>query len=137
MTELALALPVLVLLLLAATDFGRLYYTNIEVVDAARAGAQYGSQGVTAAANAPGMVQVAKNDATNVPGLSATATQCICTVGGVGSVPACPTSYFTSSPAGATFVEVDTSATFNTIVRYPGIPSSVALAGKAVMMVEQ
>jgi Flp pilus assembly protein TadG len=40
MTELALAAPALVLLFLAAADFGRLFYTWIAVNNAARAGAQ-------------------------------------------------------------------------------------------------
>jgi len=133
LVEMAAVLPVLALLLLAATDFGRLYYTNIEVIQAARAGAQYGSQSVITAANSAGMQTAAKNDAVNVPGLSATATQCTCATGS--TVTACPISYCASSPAGSTFVEVDTSMTFNTIVSYPGVPSSVPLSGKAVMMV--
>jgi Flp pilus assembly protein TadG len=132
--ELAGALVVLIPLLLAATDFGRLYFTYIETVNAARAGAQYGAQSVITAADAAGMKTAAQNDAPDLSGLSATATQCTCMTST--TVAACPTSYCTSSPQ-ATFVEVDTSATFNTLVSYPGIPSSVTLPGKAVMMVEQ
>jgi len=134
MVELAGALVVLVPLLLIATDFGRLYYTNIAVEGAARAGAQYGSQSVITAANPNGMKTAAQNDATNLTGMSATASQCTCESGS--SVAACPASYCASSPT-ATFVEVDTSATFNTLVSYPGIPSSIPLSGKAVMMVSQ
>src|SRR5260221_4605902 len=63
MVELAGAIFVLVPLLLAAADFGRLYYTNIEVMAAARAGAQYGSQSVTTAANTPGIRSTASNEA--------------------------------------------------------------------------
>ena len=132
--EMAAVAPVLALLLLAATDFGRLYYTNIEVAGAARAGAQYGSQSVITAADPNGMKAAAQNDAVNLTGMSATASQCTC-IGG-SSVTTCPTSYCTSSPTG-TFVEVDTSTTFNTLVSYPGIPHSVALSGKAVMLVAQ
>ncbi len=132
--EMAAVIPVLVLLLLAATDFGRLYYTNIEVVDAARAGAQYGSQSVITAADAPGMRQSASNAAPDLSGMSPTASQCTC-IGG-SSVTTCPTSYCTTSPTG-TFVEVDTSTTFNTLVSYPVFGSSIPLSGKAVMMVAQ
>lgn len=132
--EMGAALFVLIPLLLAATDFGRLYYTYITLEGAARAGAQYGSQSVITAADATGMQTAATNDASNITGMSATASQCTCTTGS--SVTACPTSYCTSNPQ-ATFVEVDASATFNTLVSYPGIPSSVPLVGKAVMMVEQ
>ena len=86
------------------------------------------------AADANGMKTAAQNDASNLSGMSATASQCTC-IGG-SSVTTCPTSYCTTSPTG-TFVEVDTSATYNTIVSWPGIPSSVTLNGKAVMLVEQ
>jgi Flp pilus assembly protein TadG len=134
MAEMAAVVPVLLLLLLAAIDFGRLYYTNIEVVDAARAGAQYGSQSVISAADASGMKAAAARDASDLTGMQATASQCTCMTGS--SVKACPTDYCTSNPS-ATFVEVDTSATFKTIVSYPGIPHSLTLGGKAVMMVEE
>jgi Flp pilus assembly protein TadG len=134
MVEMAMALPVLALLLLAAADFGRLYYANIEVANAARAGAQYGSQSVITAADFSGMETAAKDDGSNLSALSATATQCTCMISS--SVAACPASYCSNSPQ-ATYVEVDTTATFHTAIKYPGIPSSVTLGGKAVMMVAQ
>ncbi len=131
--EMALALPVLILLLFAATDFGRLYYTNIELANAARAGAQYGSQSLSTAADFAGMKTAAKNDASNLPSLNLTASQCTCMAST--TVPACPASYCTGNPQ-ATFVEVDTSTTFTTFIKYPGLPSTLTLAGKAVMRVE-
>jgi Flp pilus assembly protein TadG len=134
MLELAGVLPVLALLLLAAVDFGRLYYANIEVSDAARAGAQYGSQSVITAADANGMKSEAVKAASDLSGMTATAKQCTCMVST--TVAACPTSYCASNPS-ATFVEVDTAATFQTVVSYPGIPHSMTLGGKAVMMVEE
>ena len=133
--ELAGAIFVLVPLLLAAVDFGRLYYANIEVMAAARAGAQYGSQSVTTAANPAGMRSTASNDASDLSSMTPTASQCTC-MAGSSTVAACPTSYCASNPT-ATFVEVDTSTTFNTIVSWPGIPHSITLTGKAVMMVAQ
>jgi Flp pilus assembly protein TadG len=134
MVEMAMALPVLALLLLAAADFGRLYYANIEVANAARAGAQYGSQSVITAANLSGMETAAKTDGSNLSALSATAKQCTCVT--TSSVAACPSSYCTNNPQ-ATFVEVDTATTFHTAIKYPGIPSAMTLGGKAVMMVAQ
>ena len=133
MVEMAIAAPVLIVLLLAATDFGRLYYTNIEVFNAARAGAQYGSQSLITAADFAGMKTAATNDASNLSSLNATASQCTCMTST--TVPACPASYCTSNPQ-ATFVEVDTSTTFKTVIKYPGVPSPVTLAGKAVMRVQ-
>jgi Flp pilus assembly protein TadG len=133
--ELGGALLVLVPLLLAAADFGRLYYTYVTLQDAARAGAQYGSQSVTNAADTAGIKAAATADASNISGMTASASQCTCATGS--TVTSCPTSYCTSAPPDATFVTVNTSATFGTIVNYPGIPSSVPLTGQAVMMVEQ
>jgi Flp pilus assembly protein TadG len=132
--ELALALPVLMLLLLAGADFARAFYMAVGVNNAARAGAQYGSQTVITAANSSGMVAAAITDGSNISNLSATASQCTCESST--SVAACSASYCTNNP-NATFVEVDTSAPFHTLINYPGIPSSVTLSGKAIMAVQQ
>ncbi len=126
--------PVLALLVLVGTDFGRLFYTSIAVSNAARAGAQYGSQSLIAAADPAGMASAAKTDASNVTGLSAVGSQCTCY--SPSTVTACASSYCTSNPQ-ATFVEVDTATTFQTLMSYPGIPSSIHLSGKAIMRVQQ
>ncbi len=134
MAELALALPALVLLFLGAADFGRLFYFWIAVNNAARAGAQYGSQNVINAANISGMRTAAITDGSNISGLTATPSQCTCASGT--SVTVCSGSNYncTNAPS-ATYVEVDTQATFNTVVSYPGIPSSITVTGKAIMQV--
>jgi Flp pilus assembly protein TadG len=41
LVEFALILPILLLLIIAAMDFGRMYYTKIVLTDAAREGASY------------------------------------------------------------------------------------------------
>ncbi|MGH7916552.1 MAG: TadE/TadG family type IV pilus assembly protein [Candidatus Binataceae bacterium] len=131
--ELALIAPVLILILLAAADFGRLFYISIAISNAARAGAQYGAQSVITAADANGMIAAAQYDGANIPNMSASAQQCTCQ--NSTSVPLCPATYC-AGDSWATFVEVDTHAIFNTLLNYPGIPSSVPLSGKAVMQVE-
>jgi Flp pilus assembly protein TadG len=133
--ELGIAVPVLALILLGAADFGRVFFVGIAVNNAARAGAQYGSQSLIAAANAAGMQTAATTDGSNIPSLTATASQCTCETPR-GSVAACPDSYCDAN-ATATFVEVDTSAPFSTLVNYPGIPHTMTLTGKAVMQVQQ
>ena len=132
--ELAVAVPVLVLLLLAGVDYGRVFYMSIGVNNAARAGAQYGSQTVITAADATGMIAAARSDASNLSTLTATASQCTCVTST--TVTACPSGYCTNAPQ-ATFVEVDTQGVFHTIVSYPGIPSSTTISGKAIMQVQQ
>jgi len=58
--ELALVTPILIVLLLVAADFGRVFYTSIAVNNAARAGAQYGSHSIVTAANSAGITAAAR-----------------------------------------------------------------------------
>jgi len=132
--ELALIATVLMSLFLGAADFSRLFYTSIAVNNAARAGAQYGSQSLTTAADASGMQTAATTDGSNIAGITASASQCTCTSST--GVAACAANYCTDNPQ-ATYVTVTTHATFTTFVTYPGIPSSTTLTGKAIMQVQQ
>jgi Flp pilus assembly protein TadG len=133
--ELAVAVPVLVLLLLAGADFARLFYTYTAVENAARAGAQYGSQSVITAADGNGMIAAANADGSNVTGLTVNANQCTCE-SSTSSVASCSANYC-SDNSQATYVVVNTQAPFHTIVSYPGIPSSLTLSGQAVMQVQE
>src|ERR1700690_4066001 len=85
LVEVAIAVPMLMLVLAGAIGFGRAYYLAHEVSGAAEAGAVYGSQNITDTA---GMVNVAKLDAPNVSGLNTpTATWgCECSDGSQRSV---------------------------------------------------
>jgi Flp pilus assembly protein TadG len=138
--ELAFALPVLAIILVVAADFGRVFYTYIEVINAARAAAQYGSNSVVTAADSTGMIAAAKQDGVNVPNLGVTATQCTCGTA-TASVPACSSipassNYCNNDPQG-NYVVVNAQASFATILKYPGVPSSVTLKSQAVMQVQQ
>lgn len=132
--ELAVVVPVLMILLVAGADFCRIFYMSIGVMNAARAGAQYGSQTVITAADSAGMIAAAKTDGSNFTNLTATASQCTCASSSTLTI--CPSSYCANAPQ-ATFVEVDTHGLFLTLVSYPGIPSSTTLSGKAIMQVQQ
>jgi Flp pilus assembly protein TadG len=132
--ELAVAVTVLVMLLLAGADFARIFATWIELNGAARAAAQYGSQSIITAADTSGMIAAAETDNSNITGLTVTASQCTCESSQ--SVTACSSSYCSDNST-ATYVIVDTQATFHTLVNYPGMPSSVTLSGQAVMQVQQ
>ena len=129
--EFAMVAPVLLLLLVGVADFGRVFYTAIELNNAARAGTQYGIQSPANGADIAGMVQAAENDASDISGLTATASEyCECPDG---TTQAC-----SSTPCAdmRVYVEVDTSATFNTLLDYPGVPASVSLKGKSVVREE-
>ena len=136
-TELAYSVPILLLLLLAGTDFARAFYFNQEVVASARAGAQYGSQSVAAAVDSSGISAAALANGINVPGLAASSSVCTCQSPPPSGQTACATAYCNLANAQATYVTVNTTATFTTLVSWPGIPHVTHLGGKAIMQIQQ
>jgi Flp pilus assembly protein TadG len=146
--ELALVLPIFVLLLVGAAEFGRLAYFGIEVSNAARAGVAYGAQNHITASDNPGMQLAATNDGSNVIGLAASC-------GGTSVNGLCATSSHFCSCSGAgtstcssgdctgtgnrilEFVQVNTTAVVDPLIYLPGLPRSYTLNGQAVMRVEQ
>jgi Flp pilus assembly protein TadG len=133
--ELAFALPVLAIIFVVAADFGRLFYVYLEVINAARAAAQYGSNSVVTAADSTGMVAAAKQDGVNISNLTVTASQCTCGTATT-SVPACSSPYCANDPQG-NYVVVNAQAPFSTIVKYPGLPTALTLKSQAVMQVQE
>lgn len=125
MIELAVGLPMLLLFLFGAADFGRLFYAAIEVANAAAAGANYGALKSTNMTDTAGIRQAAQNDAVDLSNLSVDSTK-VCQDSS-GNAVSCTT-------AGAyQYVRVTTTYTFQTLCSYPLIPSSVALS-QVVMM---
>jgi Flp pilus assembly protein TadG len=136
LVELALILPVLILLLLVALDFARMFNMSMAVTDAARAGAQWGAQTRANAANTLGMEQAACNSMADfpcTPGTNTTATS-FCQCAGSTAIISC------TNPGGClnvqNFVTVTANATFSTVVAYPGLPSSVPLNASVTMQVQ-
>ena len=125
--ELGLLFPVLLLLLLGAIDFARVYYASITLINAAEVGAQYGSRTVTASSDTSGMATAATNDASDLTGATATASQsCTCS----GTSQACNG---TCAGTRHVWVTVNTSYTFSPLFPYPGIPSSIQMTRTASM----
>jgi Flp pilus assembly protein TadG len=132
LVEFAIAAPVLILLLLIVVDFGRVFYVSITLNNAARAGTQYGIQSPANAADINGMQRAATSDISNLSGVVATASEyCQCPNGtsqGCNASPSCVDK--------RVYVEVDTAGTFNTLLNYPGVPSTIALKAKSVMRLD-
>lgn len=130
--ELALVLPVLLLLLTGAVDFGRAYYLDIEVTHAAHAAALYGSQNPS---DTVGMQNAAVADAVDVPTFSTSSVSvsygCECSDGS-SAVVGCTTAPICSTNI-VSYVQVDTSMTYSAMLPYPGIPSPLTLRGTARM----
>lgn len=132
--EMAIVLPFLILLLLGAADFARLYNAKIKIDAASRAGVHYGSRLLANATDHAGMVAVAQTDAALV-GMTASATDfCYCN----GQPPAvvCASSCSPPDTQPQRYVEVVTGYTFHTTVSYPGIPSPVNLTATSRMRVQ-
>jgi Flp pilus assembly protein TadG len=128
--ESALMLPVLLLLTFGMVDFARIFRTGIIVSNAAATGALYGSSGLTNSTNMTDVQNAAIADANGLTGFAATATSfCTCSAGG--------TSVSCSTNCGASailsYVQVQTSAPFNTWFPFPGVPSSTTVHSTVTM----
>jgi Flp pilus assembly protein TadG len=132
--ELALSLPLLLMMFLVVVETGRAFYIAISVSNAARAGVQYGSQNLSTAADNAGMQSAAANDAPNVAGMTATATHfCICANGTASTCLStdCPGSHR------LIYTQVNTSAPYAPLISFMGILPPITVPGKAVMRVVQ
>jgi Flp pilus assembly protein TadG len=140
LVEIALMFPIFLALLVGAAEFGRLAYAAIEVANAARAGAAYGAQSHITASNYTGMQLAATQDAPNVTGITATATN-FCACSSAPSTPVSCTAVLTSCSTAPLhsleYVQVNTTAMIGPLFNYPGIPHTFTLTGQAIMRVEQ
>ena len=142
LVELALVMPVLVLIFVGTIDFGRVFYTSQALTDSARAGVQYGAKSPASTGDYTGMQTTAEN-ATNTPGITAVATRkCQCATDSGTFSPTTPPDDCTSPAAtscpGAHLVvtvTVTTSKTFTTIMSggLPGFMQSMSLSRSATM----
>jgi TadE-like protein len=119
-------------LLFLSVDFGRAYYMNIEVTNAARAGAQYAVSDPSA--TLVNIQNAAKADGPDVSGMTAVAvTGCMCSDG---SSPQTPCSTTTPPTCLGTrlisYVQVNTQVTYTPIFPYPWLPSTILLKGQAL-----
>jgi Flp pilus assembly protein TadG len=119
--ELALVLPLFLMMLVPVVDLGRGFYAAIEVTSAAHAGAMYGVENPS---DTDGMIQAAKAGASNLSDVTATAAYgCECSdgtsaVASCASTPTCTYNY-------VTYVDVTVTSPYRTVFAYPGLPSSM------------
>jgi Flp pilus assembly protein TadG len=131
LVEVACVMPLMLLILVGAVDFGQAFYVGIEVASAAEAGTHYG---VTSYKDTIGMANAATLDASDVPGMTTVAVWgCECSDGTGASVscasaPSCGTNLIA-------YVDVSTSMNFTPILAYPMVPSLFALKGHSRMRV--
>jgi len=141
MLELALVMPVLLALVFGAADLGRAYFWGLEVTNAAHAGAEYGAINFSTPANITTayVTAAATQSAPNVTGLtvSTPAWGCECSDGSsyTASCTTTPTCTATGTRGSNVVyrIKVTTSATYTTLIPWPGIPSSINFSSTATM----
>jgi Flp pilus assembly protein TadG len=131
LVELALLLPLFLLLLFGALDFGRAFYLQMEITGAAHAAAVYGAQDPT---DTTGMKNTAQDDAPNVPNLSVgnPTYGCECPDGTSYSAN-CATTPTSCSTTFVRRVNVTVSATYSPLFPWPKVPSSMSFSSSASM----
>ena len=132
MVELAVVLPVLVLIAIGVMDYGRVYFTSVAVSNAARAGAEWGISQPGNQTKFPEIEAFAKLDGAETGGITATA-QRICKCGG--TTVSCST---TCGGYGVprVYVEVTASKSVAMILNYPGLPSTITISRTATFRLQ-
>lgn len=130
--EFALVLSLLMLMLLAAGDFGRIFYAQIGLENAVRSGATYGTRVGGAYMDDAGILAAANADDGGLVGVSIAIPSKTCTCAD-GSPVACDGHCVGSDPTPKIFLTVQADYDFASITGFPGLPTNVALRAKAVM----
>jgi len=151
LVELALVVPILLLLALGVIEIGRYAYIAILIGNAARAGAAYAAQTTAQSVDLPGITNAADYDfagatsgSTNTNGqpvskLTVTSSvACGCDSGGTITSAVCSGTLTAGTCATGHWVivvSVTASGTFSSLFNYPGIPSSITIARTASLRV--
>jgi Flp pilus assembly protein TadG len=137
MLEVALCLPLFFILILGTAEIASVAWSAIQVQNAARAGAQFGSQSRAAAADATDISTAAKNDAPKLTRMTVTSSQtckCINTSSGATAGTGCTLISQCPSPfVIMDYVQVNTSSAVTPLVHLPGLPASYTLTGQAIL----
>jgi Flp pilus assembly protein TadG len=128
MIELAVALPLLVLIAIGVTDYGRVYFTSIAVANAARAGAEWGAQNQGTYTDQTKIKSFAQLDGAEAGTITFTSQTIFkCNDGSVvTNTSTCP-GY--GNPQ--VYVEVKATKVLPLLMNYPGLPSAVTIARTA------
>ena len=130
--ELAIALPLLIVICIGVMDFGRVYFTSVAVSNAARAGAEWG---ITYPQSTPfqtaNQISFAQLDGAEAGGITVTAsTECKCgaTTVTCNSTTDCGGGF----GAPAIWITATASKSVAMLISYPGIPSTVPITRTAI-----
>ena len=128
MVELAVVLPVLILIAIGVMDYGRVFFTSIAVANAARAGAEWGTAQTGNYANQTSIQNFAKYDGAEAGAITVTSsTTCKC---GNATV-TCAGSTCAGYGVPRVYVAVTATKKVGLILRYPGLPDTVTITRTA------
>ena len=113
LVELAMIAPVLIILMLGAIDFGRVYFAYVAVTNGARNGADYAAAGSEAAADIAAIKAAAVADTNDLLDTSSTNPDV--------------TVVTATDSQGRLYADVTVQYTFTTIFDWPGLPHSIDL----------
>ncbi|GAM70400.1 hypothetical protein JCM19236_538 [Vibrio sp. JCM 19236] len=142
--ETVVVTPILILLFVIIVDVGRVMYHSLSTAAAARAAAAYGAQSTSFISDAAGMASIAKQDGVSLgktvenPDIFIvnSSQYCIC-VNGSTKLNGCVQSDLDSCGSGyERYVSVTVGRTFETLMNYQLVPSTIALSETAVLRVE-
>lgn len=133
--EFAIVVPMLVVLAIGIIETGRYLAFGLRLSNAAHAGAQFGAQGIAPATNSTDIQSAACSDsgfsctnATPKPGHTATPDTMLITSNAFCASRTSP------CPPGSYYVQVNTSATFRPLLRYP-LFGNVSMTAQAIQQV--
>lgn len=156
LVELALTAPLFILLMFGGIELGRIAYFAIEVQNAARAGASYGSLNIgTATTTISNIQQAAKNDAPDISNLVVVTpgTTCVCETLNVSTgtasfnpssgttscssstITSCTIVNSTSIQSVVGYVTVSTQADITPLVKIPSLPNTYSLHGYSALRI--
>lgn len=144
--ELAFCMPLIAGMIVPLTDLGMGAYTQMQVINAAQAGAEYAAQ-MGLAGYSPTNIGYAVANATGlsgvtVPAASPVTESCGCvdaTSNAITNITGTPPCSSSSCPSGSvgTFVTVTAQATYTTLFDYtPVLPNAVTLTAQSVVRIK-
>lgn len=128
--EMAVATPVLLVLMMGAWDFGRAMQQRARLESAANAGVMYGARSTARSVDAAGITNAVRADANDTKNALTIASSAYCACTG-GAQVACSASCGSETPR--YYVAVTVQSHFDTMFPYPFVPTSYTLKGDATM----
>ena len=138
--ELAVVGPLLMLMMVGAADFARVFYHGITLANASGTGSFYGSQNTIKAVSYDEIIDVTKDDAANLDleGVSVTpGLYCDCPVIGPGDSPvSCDEINCDSYGPPRVYSKVVVQQTFEALFPWPGVPNPIVLTRETYTRVQ-